>query len=433
MFLPELPGLRLAIDEHAQHKDVYEHTLTVVRNAIGLEADGPDLVLRLAALMHDVGKPATKAVGPDGRVSFHHHEVVGARLTRQRLKALRFPKDVIAEVSELVALHLRFYGYGRGEWTDSAVRRYVTDAGPLLARLHFYGYPYDFVPRRPYTLWMMADYGGGAATGTLCYNEDALPAEYHGNLFLADFAKRNVLRVRVERDGATYKAVVARGPVHRRRRRLPAGRDRVSPDGLSMYMCDWQHVDTKETVEVGRLLKLTYAGASAAPPSRRGTSRRRRASRSMRRRSSSSEALSHPSRDVRMIAQRGLTERDAGEVPRSGGLIDDRTAPPLARAHALWRWTRWRRSARRGRRHPSPPASAAPTLACGGRRCGSSGRAGTRRRDGVCSVGCTTTTPPSGSRPPPRSGASAAPTRCRHWWRRFGSRTTWAWYAGSRR
>jgi poly(A) polymerase len=135
-FLPELPGLQLAIDEHAQHKDVYEHTLTVVRNAIRLEKDGPDFVLRMAALMHDVGKPATKAVGPDGRVSFHHHEVVGARLTRQRMRALRYAKDVIAEVSELVAMHLRFYGYGRGEWTDSAVRRYVTDAGPLLPRLH---------------------------------------------------------------------------------------------------------------------------------------------------------------------------------------------------------------------------------------------------------------------------------------------------------
>ena len=136
VFLPELPGLRLAIDEHAQHKDVYEHTLTVVRNAIGLEVDGPDFVLRMAALMHDVGKPATKAVGPDGRVSFHHHEVVGAKLTRQRMRAMRFPKDDLTEVADLVALHLRFYGYGRGEWTDSAVRRYVTDAGPLLARLH---------------------------------------------------------------------------------------------------------------------------------------------------------------------------------------------------------------------------------------------------------------------------------------------------------
>ncbi|MEU6023440.1 CCA tRNA nucleotidyltransferase [Micromonospora sp. NPDC047134] len=135
-FLPELTGLKLEIDEHAQHKDVYEHTLTVVRNAISYEQDGPDFILRMAALMHDVGKPATKAVGSDGRVSFHHHEVVGARLTKARMKALRYPKDITAKVTALVALHLRFYGYGRGEWTDSAVRRYVTDAGDLLSRLH---------------------------------------------------------------------------------------------------------------------------------------------------------------------------------------------------------------------------------------------------------------------------------------------------------
>jgi poly(A) polymerase len=136
-FIPEISGLKLEIDEHAQHKDVYEHTLIVVTNAMRLEGDGgPDFVLRMAALMHDVGKPATKAVGRDGRVSFHHHEVVGARLTKQRMKAMKYPKDVTSEVVELVALHLRFYGYGRGEWTDSAVRRYVTDAGPLLERLH---------------------------------------------------------------------------------------------------------------------------------------------------------------------------------------------------------------------------------------------------------------------------------------------------------
>jgi poly(A) polymerase len=136
-FIPELSGLKLEIDEHAQHKDVYEHTLTVVQNAIRLEGDtGPDFILRMAALMHDVGKPATKDVGRDGRVSFHHHEVVGARMTKARMKAMRYPKDVISDVVELVALHLRFYGYGRGEWTDSAVRRYVTDAGELLPRLH---------------------------------------------------------------------------------------------------------------------------------------------------------------------------------------------------------------------------------------------------------------------------------------------------------
>jgi poly(A) polymerase len=135
-FLPELPGLRLEIDEHAQHKDVYEHTLTVVQNAVNLEEDGPDLILRMAALLHDIGKPATKLVGSDGRVSFHHHEVIGARLTKQRMRELRYPKDIVSAVARLVALHLRFYGYGRGEWTDSAVRRYVTDAADLLPRLH---------------------------------------------------------------------------------------------------------------------------------------------------------------------------------------------------------------------------------------------------------------------------------------------------------
>ncbi|WP_405091773.1 CCA tRNA nucleotidyltransferase [Micromonospora sp. NBC_01392] len=135
-FLPELTGLKLTIDEHAQHKDVYEHTLTVVLNAMSMEEEGCDFVLRMAALMHDVGKPGTKAVGADGRVSFHHHEVVGARLTKARMKAMRYPKDVTSQVVKLVGLHLRFYGYGRGEWTDSAVRRYVTDAGDLLSRLH---------------------------------------------------------------------------------------------------------------------------------------------------------------------------------------------------------------------------------------------------------------------------------------------------------
>ena len=134
--LPELPKLRLERDEHFRHKDVYEHTLTVLDQAIALETDGPDLVLRLAALLHDIGKPATRRKEPGGRVSFHHHEVVGAKLARQRLAALKFPKDVVTDVSRLVELHLRFHGYGTDEWTDSAVRRYVRDAGPLLDRLH---------------------------------------------------------------------------------------------------------------------------------------------------------------------------------------------------------------------------------------------------------------------------------------------------------
>ncbi|MFJ8040130.1 CCA tRNA nucleotidyltransferase [Kitasatospora sp. NPDC096147] len=134
--LPELPALQLESDEHHRHKDVYEHSLTVLEQAIALEQDGPDLVLRLAALLHDIGKPRTRRFESDGRVSFHHHEVVGAKMTRRRMRELKYSKEMVEEVSRLVELHLRFHGYGGGEWTDSAVRRYVTDAGPLLERLH---------------------------------------------------------------------------------------------------------------------------------------------------------------------------------------------------------------------------------------------------------------------------------------------------------
>ena len=137
--LPEVPKLRLEMDEHFRHKDVYLHSLTVLDQAIELEDRyqlGPDLVLRMAALLHDIGKPKTRTRLPGGKVAFHHHDVKGAKMARARLTALRFPKDVVADVSRLVELHLRFHGYGTGEWTDSAVRRYVRDAGPLLTRLH---------------------------------------------------------------------------------------------------------------------------------------------------------------------------------------------------------------------------------------------------------------------------------------------------------
>ncbi|MFG3549165.1 CCA tRNA nucleotidyltransferase [Streptomyces sp. NPDC047725] len=134
--LPELPALRLERDEHHRHKDVYDHTLIVLEQAMALETEGPDLVLRLAALLHDIGKPRTRRFEKDGRVSFHHHEVVGAKMTKKRMTALKYSNDLVKDVSRLVELHLRFHGYGTGEWTDSAVRRYVRDAGPLLDRLH---------------------------------------------------------------------------------------------------------------------------------------------------------------------------------------------------------------------------------------------------------------------------------------------------------
>ena len=137
-FLPEVPKLKLEIDEHHHHKDVYEHSLTVLEQAIGLEQrlGGPNLTLRLAALLHDIGKPRTKQLIPGGGVSFHHHEVVGARMCKERLKKLRFDNHLIDDVAKLTFLHLRFHGYGSGEWTDSAVRRYVRDAGELLTHLH---------------------------------------------------------------------------------------------------------------------------------------------------------------------------------------------------------------------------------------------------------------------------------------------------------
>ena len=140
-FLPEVSALRLEVDEHHHHKDVYEHSLTVLQQAIELERSrnpgaAPDVPLRIASLLHDIGKPRTRKLEEGGAVTFHHHDVVGARMARKRLQALRFDGDTIDAVSTLIELHLRFFGYAEGAWTDSAVRRYVRDAGGLLERLH---------------------------------------------------------------------------------------------------------------------------------------------------------------------------------------------------------------------------------------------------------------------------------------------------------
>ena len=134
--IPEIPAMRMTRDEHMQHKDVYAHSLQVLRQAIDREPDGPDLVLRWAALLHDCGKPSTRAPKPGGGVTFYHHDVVGAKMARKRFGALKYSKQFIKDVSGLIYLHQRFHGYTEKAWNDSAVRRYVTDAGPLLPRLH---------------------------------------------------------------------------------------------------------------------------------------------------------------------------------------------------------------------------------------------------------------------------------------------------------
>lgn len=199
-----------------------------------------------------------------------------------------------------------------------------------------YGYPYDFIPRRPHTLWMMADYGGGAATGATCYTEDALPPEYHGNLFLADFGKRQVLRVTVARDGATFRASERRDlfaiPPEDFR---PVG-IAWSADGRSLYLCDWQHRDTKEAVAVGRLLKLTHSGPDQSAPKPpwfvdAATGRDFRATTA-----DLIPALSHPARSVRDVAQRRLAEHGADAVEPLRTLLEDTRALPHARRHALW-------------------------------------------------------------------------------------------------
>jgi putative membrane-bound dehydrogenase-like protein len=200
----------------------------------------------------------------------------------------------------------------------------------------FYGYPHDFIPRRTYTLWMMEDFGPGAACGAFAYNEDALPSDYQGNIFLADFGKRQIMRVRLQRDGASFRAIskddLFPDPPGDFR---PVG---ITPgaDGKSIYICDWQHRDEKAAVDVGRLFKLTWTGpdqAEAKPnwflPAASGKGFDASASELI-------DALSHPSRNVRLTAQRRLSDRHRHATEPLLALLRNASAAPLARSHAIW-------------------------------------------------------------------------------------------------
>ncbi|HXG47558.1 MAG TPA: HEAT repeat domain-containing protein [Methylomirabilota bacterium] len=204
----------------------------------------------------------------------------------------------------------------------------------------FYGYPHDFIPRRPYTLWMMADYGAGAACGALAYTEDALPPEYHGNVFLSDFGKRQIMRVRVEREGGTFRAVAIEDLFPN-----PPGDFRpvgitLGPDGKSLYICDWQHRDEKAPVNVGRLLRLTWTGPDHAQPKPAWYAAAAMGRPFVADTAELLRGLAHPARSVRLMSQRRLAEvasvRGSAVARELAGLLGDAAAPALARIHALW-------------------------------------------------------------------------------------------------
>lgn len=200
----------------------------------------------------------------------------------------------------------------------------------------FYGYPHDFQPRQPYTLWMMADFGAGAATGTLCNNNDGLPAEYRGNLFLADFGKRQILRVELDRAGATFSV--------KRRTDLfvdPPGDFRpvgiaFDPAGASIYLCDWNHADTKEDVACGRLLRLRPTEIVPLAPK---PAWYELAATGKQPAVSAEELIAqfeHPAEMVRMVAQRRLVERQTEAISPLKKLLRDPQASAQAKTHALW-------------------------------------------------------------------------------------------------
>ena len=220
---------------------------------------------------------------------------------------------------------------GNGWWTRVT---HMVDSG-------FYGYPFDYKPRRPYTLWAMADYGGGAPTGAIAYNEDALPAEYRGNLFLCEWGRKQLIRLRVSRDGGTYKIddrvqtaerdFLSEGTKPFR----PVG-IAVSPDGLSFYIADWNYAGWKSKTIAGRLLKITYTGPNLAAPKPAWWVAAASGKPFQATDAELVAALNHPAQSVRLVAQHRLADRGAAVVPALTQLLRDPTAPAHARWHAIW-------------------------------------------------------------------------------------------------
>ncbi len=202
----------------------------------------------------------------------------------------------------------------------------------------YYGYPHDYKPRRPYTLWCMEDYGGGSATGGLAYNEDALPEEYRGNLIMCEWGRQQLIRFRLAREGATYKVTSREDLLSL----PPGGKDfrpvgiALSPDGLSLYIADWHSSRWKENGKTGRLLKLTYTGPSQAapkPPWWMAAAMNKPFDATT---DDLVAALRHPAQSVRIVAQRRLMDRGASGIKPLLGLLADTTAPAAARFHAIW-------------------------------------------------------------------------------------------------
>ncbi|MSU37100.1 MAG: c-type cytochrome [Pedosphaera sp.] len=220
---------------------------------------------------------------------------------------------------------------GNGWWTRVT---HMVEGG-------FYGYPYDYKPRRPYTLWMMADYRGGSPTGAIAYNEDALPEEYRGNLFLSEWGRQQLLRLRVSRDGASYN--IDSRVQEDGRDFLTAGTKPFrpnglvfSPDGMSLYVADWNYGGWKANVVAGRLLKLTYTGKSLAAPKPHWWQGAAMAQPFQAATDELIDGLKHPAQSVRMVAQRRLAERGQAVAPQLKALLVDANAPAHARWHAIW-------------------------------------------------------------------------------------------------